>query len=300
MLTLTILGSNSAIPAYGRNPTAQLLQSTDASYLIDCGEATQIQMVKYKLKWRNLHHIFISHLHGDHYFGLIGLINSMALASRTAPLHVYGPPMLAGILDIQLKASESTLPFTLHFHALEHEGEILNDDKMSVQCFKTIHRIECWGFLFKQKKKPRKILPERVEAYQVPKEYFNQLQLGKDYLHPKGTIIPNEELTVAATPPKSYAYCADTAYTTSFVEKIKDVNLLYHEATYLEAAIDKAKERYHSTARQAADIALKVNAGKLIIGHYSSRYEVLDEFLNEAKEVFSNTELAIDGVSYTI
>lgn len=300
MLTLTILGSNSAIPAYGRNPTAQVLQTDDATYLIDCGEGTQMQMVKFKVKWRNLNHIFISHLHGDHYFGLIGLINSMGLLGRTAPLHIYGPPLLKDIIDIQLNSANAEMPYTIIFHNLNDEGEILNDGKMIVECFKTEHRIDCWGFVFRQKKKPRKIDAQKVEHFKIPVEYFGRLQMGEDFIGTDGAVISNAALTLPATPPKSYAYCADTAYTLSFINKIKDVDLLYHEATYLKSAIDKAIERYHSTTQQAADIALKAGAKKLMIGHYSSRYETIDDFLKEAKEIFENTELAVDGCSILI
>lgn len=300
MFNLTILGCNSALPAYGRNPTAQVLQTNDSAYLIDCGEGTQSQFVRYKLKRANISHIFISHLHGDHYFGLIGLISSMGLLCRTTPLHIHGPALLKEIIDLHIKVSETRLPFDIHFHPLGEDGIIADDDKVIVESFRVEHRIACWGFLFRQKKKPRKILPDRTTSYGVPHTFFSKLQMGEDYINPKGTIVPNEELTTASSPAKSYAYCADTVHSYKFIERIKNTDLLYHEATYLSNAIDKALHRYHSTAAQAADIALKSGAKKLIIGHFSSRYEVLDELLKEAKEVFENTELAVEGSCFEI
>lgn len=300
MLALTILGNNSAIPAWDRNPTAQILQSLEECYLIDCGESTQIQMAKYKIRRSKINHIFISHLHGDHYFGLIGLLTSMSLLSRTQDLHLHAPAMLEQIINLQLKVADTKLSYRIYFHPITSDGIIVNDNKIIVESFKVKHRIECWGFLFKEKKNPRKINSERVKAYEIPKSYYEQLQKGEDYITKKGTIVPNEEVTVAAAKPKSYAYCADTIYDETLVKKIKSVDLLYHEATYLKGLHERAAERFHSTTVQAASIAKKGNVKKLLIGHFSSKYEILDEFLTEAKEVFENTELAIQGVSYRI
>ena len=300
MLALTILGNNSAIPAWDRNPTAHILQSLDECYLIDCGEGTQIQMAKYKIRRSKINHIFISHLHGDHYFGLIGLLTSMSLLSRTQDLHLHAPATLEQIINLQLEAADTKLSYHIYFHPITSDGIIVNDNKIIVESFKVKHRIECWGFLFKEKKKPRKINSDRVKLYEIPKSFYEQLQKGEDYITKKGTVVPNEEVTIAGAISKSYAYCADTIYDETLVEKIKSVDLLYHEATYLKALHERAAERFHSTTVQAAAIAKKGMVKKLLIGHFSSKYEILDEFLTEAKEVFENTELALQGVSYRI
>ena len=300
MLALTILGNNSAIPAWDRNPTAHILQSLEECYLIDCGEGTQIQMAKYKIRRSRLHHIFISHLHGDHYFGLIGLLTSMSLLSRTQDLHLHAPAALEQIINLQLSVAGVQLSYPLYFHAITTENIIVDDNKITVKSFKVKHRIECWGFLFTEKKNPRKIDSVRISAYEIPKTFYEKLQKGEDYITKKGTIIPNEEVTVAGIKPKSYAYCADTIYDETLVEKIKFVDLLYHEATYLKNLQERAAERFHSTTIQAAAIAKKAEVKKLLIGHFSSKYEMLDEFLTEATEVFENTELALQGVSYRI
>jgi ribonuclease Z len=300
MLALTILGNNSAVPAWDRNPTAHILQSLDECYLVDCGEGTQIQMGKYKIRRSRINHIFISHLHGDHYFGLIGLLTSMSLLSRTQDLHLHAPAALEPIIALQLKAADTKLSYELYFHAITSDGIIVNDNKITVESFKTRHRIECWGFLFTEKKNPRKIDSMRVKAYEIPKSFYDKLQKGEDYVTKKGTIIPNEEVTIAGARPKKYAYCADTIFDETLVEKIKNVDLLYHEATYLKALEQRAAERFHSTTIQAATIAKLGKVKKLLIGHFSSKYEVLDEFLVEAAEVFENTELALQGVSYRI
>ena len=300
MLSVTILGNNSAIPAHGRNPTSQVLQTQDESYLIDCGEGTQQQLAKYKIKRARINHIFISHLHGDHYFGLIGLLTSMGLLGRTTDLHLHAPSLLQEIIHLQLKAADTILPYKIFFHPLGDECQIANDKKITVECIKVNHRIDCWGFIFREKKNPRSIDAEKVKAYEIPAAYFEALQKGADYTNKKGTIIPNEELTTANAAPKSYAYCADTIYDETIVNKVKNVDLLYHEATYLKDLALKAAERFHSTTEQAATIAKKAHVKKLIIGHFSSKYEVLDDFLKEAVEVFPSTELALEGVCYSI
>ena len=300
MLALTILGNNSAIPAFDRNPTAQVLQTLDESYLIDCGEGTQMQMSKFKIRRSKINRIFISHLHGDHYFGLIGLLTSMSLLNRTQNLHIHAPAALEEIINLQLKVADTHLSYPVHFHALEKEGLIADDNKITVHCFSLQHRIECWGFIFYQKKNPRKINAERARIYEIPAAFYEQLQQGTDYVNKKGTIIPNEEVTFAAAKPKSYAYCADTIYDEGLVEKIKEIDLLYHETTYLKDLDERAAARFHSTTVQAAAIAKKAGVKKLLIGHFSSRYETLDEFLKETTEVFENTELALEGVCYKI
>lgn len=300
MLALTILGNNSAIPAFGRNPTSQVLQTQDDIFLIDCGEGTQLQLSKYKIRKSRISHIFISHMHGDHYFGLIGLLTSMSLLTRTQDLHLHAPPLLKEIIDLQLQAANTTLTYKVHFHPLNEEGVIANTSKISIECFKVKHRIECWGFIFREIKKPRHIDADRVRSYEIPASFYEQLQKGEDYRTKKGTVIPNEELTTAATKPVSYAYCADTIYDESLVEKIKGVDLLYHEATYLKDQHLRAADRFHSTTAQAAEIAKKGAVKKLLIGHFSSKYEFLDDFLTEAKEIFEETELALEGLCFKV
>jgi len=300
LLAITILGNNSAIPAFGRNPTAQLLQTQDSSFLIDCGEGTQNQLAKYKLKRSKISHIFISHLHGDHYFGLIGILTSMSLLSRIQELHLHGPAPLEEIINLQLKVASITLNYPLYFHALTEEGIISDTGKIIVSCFKVEHRIECWGFLFKEKKKPRSVVPELAKAYEIPAAFYDKLQNGENYINKKGTIIENVSVTIAAPKPKSYAYCADTLFDPSIAEKIKHVDLVYHETTYLKDLEKRAAERFHSTTVQAGMIAQLAEAGQLMIGHFSSKYESLDEFLTETQAVFKNTVLAIEGSCYKI
>ncbi|RYY45923.1 MAG: ribonuclease Z [Chitinophagaceae bacterium] len=300
MLSVTILGNNSAIPAHGRNPTAQVLQTQDECYLIDCGEGTQQQLAKYKIKRGRINHIFISHLHGDHYFGLIGLLTSMGLLGRSTDLHLHAPAPLEEIIRLQLSAADTILPYKLFFHPLGEECQIADDKKITVECIKVNHRIPCWGFVFREKKNPRRIDPELVKAYEIPSAYYEALQKGADYTTKKGTIISNIDLTTANSPAKAYAYCADTLYDESIVDKVKQVDLLYHEATYLKAFATQAAERYHSTTEEAASIAKQAKAKKLIIGHFSSKYEVLDEFLVESCAIFPNTELALEGTCYII
>jgi len=295
LLALTILGNNSAIPAFDRNPTAQVLQTPEESFLIDCGEGTQMQLSKYKIKRSKINHIFISHLHGDHYFGLIGLLTSMSLLNRTQDLHLHAPAELEQLIQLQLAFASTHLCYNLHFHALPAAGIIVETNKMTVECFPVKHRINCWGFLFREKKNPRKLDAERAKIYEIPAAFYDQLQQGKDYVTKKGTIVPNEEVTTAAAKPKSYAYCADTIFDESLADKVKAVDMLYHETTYLKDLHERAASRFHSTTVQAGTIAKNAAVKKLLIGHFSSKYENLAEFLMETKECFENTGLAIEG-----
>jgi len=298
LFAVTILGNNSAIPAHNRHPTSQVLQTAEHMMLIDCGEGTQMQMSTYKIKRSKLDHIFISHLHGDHYFGLIGLLNSLALNNRTNDLHIYAPEKLQSVIRLQMEVAGAAFPYHLYFYNLEKEEIIFEDKKLSVECFKVNHRIECWGFLFKEKKNVRKIDIGQVKKYKVPKIFFENLHRGEDFINSENKMIKNEILTAVADPPKSYAYCADTAFYEPIAEKIKGVDLVYHESTYLDNDSKKAGERFHSTSKQAALIAKKAGAKKLLLGHFSSQYETLDEFKNEACEIFENTEIAEEGACY--
>jgi ribonuclease Z len=300
MLAVTILGNNSAIPAHGRHPTAQVITTSDDLLLFDCGEGTQIQILNMKIRRNKINHIFISHLHGDHYFGLIGLINSFALLSRIQPLHVYGPAALEEIIKLQLQLADTHLPFQFTYHPITEDGLILETNHYTVECFSTKHRIECRGFLVREKKNTRKINIEKARALQVPVSFFNQLQRGEDYIQENGTIVKNSEVTFENAKPRSYAFSADTIYDEELIPSFKNVDLLYHEATYPHALEEKAKERFHSTSKQAAQIALKADVKKLLIGHFSAKFEDLGDFEKEAREVFTDTELAQEGVTYLI
>jgi len=300
MFGVTILGNNSALPAHDRHPTAQVITMSDQLFLVDCGEGTQIQMNLYKIRRNRINHIFISHMHGDHYFGLPGLITSYGLLDRVHDLHLYAPSPLQTLLDFQLSISATQLPYALHFHPLEDAEILVDDQKFSVECFRVFHRIDCWGFLFREKRKPRKINGEQTSKYQVPIAYFERLKLGEDYINDAGETIPNHMLTVPNKPAKSYAFCADTLYTESLAEKVKGVTMLYHEATYLQDKLEKAISRFHSTSVQAAMLAKLACVKQLLIGHFSSNYDTLDEFLTEAQEIFPNTQLALEGQTYLV
>jgi ribonuclease Z len=300
VLSVTILGNNSAVPAHNRHPTAQVLQTPDHAFLIDCGEGTQMQMNLYKIRRSKINQVFISHLHGDHYFGLIGLLTSLGLNHRTNDMHIFAPKPLKEIIDLQLNVANVHLPYSIYFYELNNEEIIYEDKKISVECFRVNHRIECWGFLFKEKKNLRKIDPQKIKRYQIPPSFYEQQHQGKDFLSPDGVIIKNEILTSAVSPPKSYAYCADTAYFEPIIGKIKGVDLLYHESTYLNDLEQKAVSRFHSTAKQAATIAKKAGAKRLLLGHFSSMYEELGVFKTEACEVHENTEIAEEGACYFV
>ncbi len=300
MFGVTILGNNSALPAYDRHPTAQVLTLDQFQFLIDCGEGTQMQLSRYKIRRSRINHIFISHLHGDHYFGLPGLITSMGLLNRVNDLHLYGPAPLKPILDLILQAADTRLPYTLHFHPLLEEGIIVDDVKFEIECFRVFHRIECWGFVFREKKPLRKIDKEKITQYNIASDDFEKIKMGEDFTTESGDVVLNKDITLPNVPARSYAFCADTVFSERIAEKAKDVTLLYHETTYLKELEERAFDRFHSTTVQAAQIAIKANAQRLLIGHFSSKYELLDNFLKEASEVFPKTDLAIEGVSYRI
>ncbi len=300
MFGVTILGNNSALPAYDRHPTSQVVTLDQFQFLIDCGEGTQMQLARYKIRRSRINHIFISHLHGDHYFGLPGLITSMGLLGRDTDLHLYGPALIKPILDLMIQAAGTQIGYTLHFHPLINEEILLDDPKFTVECFRVFHRIECWGFIFREKKKPRKINKETIGFYHLPAVYYDRLKMGENVTAENGQVILNENVTVSNAPAKSYAFCADTLYNPIVAEKVKEVTLLYHETTYLKSLQDRALHRFHSTTVQAADIALKANAKSLLIGHFSSKYEELGPFLEEAREIFPDANLAIEGVTYRV
>jgi ribonuclease Z len=300
MLAVTILGNNSAVPAFNRHPTSQVITMDGNLLLVDCGEGTQIQMINYKIRRAKISHIFISHLHGDHYFGLVGLINSFSLLGHQQELHVFAPHPLQEIIELQLTVAHTTLCYPLHFHTISGEGILVDNEKFTVKCFPTNHRIECYGFSFHEKKKARKLNVEKANQLNIPVQFFDRLKHGEDYTLPDGTVIKHESVTEEPSPGKTYAFCADTKYDETIIPHIAHADMIYHETTYLDALQDRAADRFHTTSKQAALIAKKANVKKLLIGHFSSKYDTLEEFEQEAREVFPDTELALEGVSYKV
>lgn len=300
MLSVTILGNNSAVPAFNRHPTSQVVSQDGTNYLVDCGEGTQIQMIKYKIRRGKISHIFISHLHGDHYFGLIGLLNTFGLLNHKQELYVYGPSPLQQIIEMQMKVAETQLPYPLYFHTLTKPEILVDNDKIKISCFPTTHRIECYGFLFEEKEGKRKLLIDKVRKLNIPISFYSSLQNGLDYITPRGQVIRNDEVTTSADKGKKYAFCADTRYDESMIQYIYGADMIYHETTYLDNFRDKAFERFHCTTRQAAELARKAMVKKLLIGHFSSKYNTLEQFEIEARQIFPNTELAIEGSTYEI
>lgn len=296
-MKLTILGCYSATPKISTHTTSQVLEINNHIFLIDCGEGTQVQLRRRKIKFSRIKHIFISHLHGDHFFGLIGLISSFGLLNRETELHVYGPKGIKEIIVLQLKLSKSWTKFPLYFHELEStEAEVIFEDKkVSVETIPLEHRVYTNGFLFREKPGERKLLVEEVRKHNIDVAYYNSIKKGKDIQLEDGTKIPNEMLTNPPRDPFAYAFCSDTVYKPAIIPQLRGINMLYHESTFLEKHIDKADKTKHSTAKQAAEIAKAAEVGKLILGHYSTRYANLNLFLKEAKSVFQNVELAEDG-----
>src|ERR1043166_8436102 len=300
MLAVTILGNNSAVPAFDRHPTSQVVTTDGNLFLVDCGEGTQIQMIKYRIRRSRISHIFISHLHGDHYFGLVGLINSFGLLSHLQDLHVYAPYPLQEIIEWQLKVASTTLPYKLFFHTINKEDTLVDEEKFCVKCFPTNHRIECYGFSFHEKKSKRRLNVDKAREFNIPVAFYDSLKNGEDYAAPDGSVVKHQWVTEDTPPGKTYVFCADTKYDETIIPHIRDADLIYHETTYLDALQERAADRFHSTSRQAALIAKKANVKKLLIGHFSSNYDTLEEFETEAREVFLNTELALEGVTYKV
>ena len=300
MFAVTILGNNSAVPAFDRHPTSQVVTMNGNNFLVDCGEGTQIQMINYKIRRSKISHIFISHLHGDHYFGLVGLLNSFSLLSRIQDLHVFGPAPLQEIIELQLRVADTKLSYNIYFHTITDEGILVEEEKYRVRCFKTTHRIECYGFVFEEKKQRRKLLIDKAKEHGVPASFYDRLKLGENYTNKQGEVIQNEWVTTAGARGRSYAYCADTRYEEKIIPHIQGADLIYHETTYLDFLQERADQRFHCTSKQAATIAKKAEVKKLLIGHFSSKYDTLDEFETEAREVFPDTELALEGTTYLV
>ncbi|MCF6132276.1 ribonuclease Z [Flavobacterium wongokense] len=299
-MKLTILGCYAATPRTITNPTSQVLEIRNRMFLIDCGEGTQVQLRKNKLKFSKINHIFISHLHGDHFYGLVGLISTFMLLNRQTDLHVYGPKGIKEIILLQLRYSNSYTGYNLYFHELDSkESEVVfEDDKVLVKTIPLKHRIYTNGYLFQEKAKERKLNIEAVEKYNIDVVYYRKIKYGGDIKLEDGTIIPNAELTFDPEPAKSYAFCSDTMYDESIIPIIEKCDVLYHETTFLESEADKAESTMHSTAKQAAMIAQKANVKDLILGHYSTRYSNIELFRQEALTIHPNVLLADDGVVF--
>jgi ribonuclease Z len=297
-----ILGSSSATPIYQRHPTAQVLNVHERFFLIDCGEGTLIQLNRYKIRFHRINHIFISHLHGDHYLGLMGLLSTMHLQGRTNELYVHGPAELWQIIELQLRLSDTRLRYPLHFRPVDPKvpAALYEDELVRISSIPLQHRIPCTGFLVEERPRPRKIIKDKLVGLDVPLEQYQSLKEGKDLMLADGRVIPNEVLTMEPVPSRRYAFCSDTVYDEGLAETLKGVDLLYHEATFLHELEQRALETFHSTARQAATIAKKAEVKRLIIGHFSARYKNLYPLLEEAKEVFDQTTLALEGDRFSI
>lgn len=296
-MNLTVLGCYAATPRTITNPTSQVLEMQNRLFLIDCGEGTQVQLRKNKIKFSKINQIFISHLHGDHCYGLIGLVSTFMSLGRVNDLHIFGPKGIKQIINLQLRLSNSWTSYKLIFHELTStESEVVfEDDKVIVSTIPLKHRVYTNGFLFQEKVGERKLDINAVQEYEIDKCYFQNIKNGKDITLDDGRVIENSKLSFDAVAPKSYAFCSDTVYDESIVPLIKEVDVLYHESTFLDSEEHLSGKTMHCTAKQAAKIALKANVGQLILGHYSTRYPSIELFREEAQTIFENILLADDG-----
>ena len=300
-LEVLIVGSGSALPTISANQTSQVITCGNQSFLVDCGEGTQVQLRKNKVKIQNINHVFISHLHGDHFFGLVGLLSTMHLLGRRADLQIHGPKGLDEIVEIQFRNAGNNLSFNMLFNTVEKSGLILyEDNKVIITSIPLKHRIPCFGFHFQEKKGLRKLDGHKLVQHDIPIYARKSIAEGQDFRSDEGVVIKNAELTFDPVSPTSYAFCSDTAYSEKLIPFIQNVDLLYHEATFLESERDRAKKTFHSTAKDAASIALQANAGQLILGHFSNRYKNKDGFLQEARSVFKNTLVAKEGEVFKV
>ena len=297
---VTTIGTGAALPARGRLPSAQVVNLGDRLYMIDCGEGTQEQLRRGGIRLQHLKHIFISHMHGDHYLGLMGLLSTLHLLGRTEVLNVHGPAPLAEVIHVQLRASQTYLRYPLNINTtpLESGAVVMEDDRLVVTSLALQHRIPCTGFLLSEKPGERRLRLDAIDR--IPHYLRNKVKSGADLEQPDGSAVPNAELTLPPSPPRTYAYCSDTAYNPDLVQHIRGVDLLYHEATFTEQLAARAKETMHSTAAQAALIARDAGVGQLLLGHFSSRYKTVDPLLAEARAVFVKTIASEEGGVYAI
>ena len=299
---LTILGSSSATPTAKRHTTAQLLNIAERFFLIDCGEATQIQLRRYKIRFQRINHIFISHLHGDHYLGLMGLLSSLHLLGRKNEINIYAPAGLKRIIDLQLELSATVLNYKIIWHDLNCEKPemIFSDNLLTVETIILNHRIPCCGFLFREKPRPFTIDKERADFHKVPLSQMMTVKNGGDAVLADGTVVPNYLITNGKKKSRSYAFCSDTRFDERVVQAVKEMDLLYHEATFLHEMLERAKQTCHSTALEAGRVARLAKVKKLLIGHFSVRYLDLQLLLDEARTEFAETFLAEEGVTFSI
>lgn len=299
---ILVLGSSSATPTSERNPSGQLLNICERYFLVDCGEATQIQLRRFGARFQRISHIFISHLHGDHFFGLPGLLSTMHLLGRQQPLTICGPPELQDIIGHIQKVGDTRLSYTITWKNTSGDGlQLLHeDDKVEVYCFPLRHRIFCRGFLFREKPLPRKIDKERLKSLDISFADIQLLKAGRDVINNKGETILNRDATIDPPPVRSYGYCSDTIFDPEIVKYIKGVDVLYHESTFLDDLKERAARTYHSTAKQAAEIARLAGVKQLLLGHYSARYGETELFAKEAAGVFENCMLTTDGKKIVI
>ncbi len=297
-----ILGCGSALPTLKHNSSAQVVEVRGKLFLVDCGEGTQVLLRRSRISFTKIQAVFISHLHGDHCFGLIGMISTFGLLGRTAPLHVYAPAELQPMLDAQLQMFCFGLDFEVVFHAVDttRHQPIYSDRSLVVESIPLEHRIPCCGFLFREKPLLPHIRRDMIDAYEIPVSHINNIKNGADWTMPDGTLVPNSRLTKPADPPRSYAYCSDTRYIPTLHQLLKNVSLLYHESTYSQEQADRAAQYWHSTAHEAALVARDAGVGCLMLGHYSARYEDEEKLLNEARKVFENTCLSDEGMVFDV
>ncbi len=302
LFRVTILGSSSALPTSERFPTAHLLNVNERFFLIDCGEGTQMQLRKYRIRLGKIHHIFISHLHGDHIFGIFGLLSSFSLLGREEPLHVFGPEGLEEMVLDHLKFFQNDLGFELYFHRIQcRRPALIHEDKnITVLSLPMVHRIPTCGFLFREQPRERKFLKEKISEYNIPVKDIVKIKQGADFIMPDGSSISNSVLTLPPRAPRSYAFCSDTRPNKKNIPLLEGVDLLYHEATFAREDASLAHETFHSTTRQAAEMAAETRAGKLIIGHFSSRYKDISVLESEAREIFPDTTAVNDGDRFEI
>lgn len=299
---VTILGSSGALPAYGRHPASQLVEVQNRHFLVDCGEGAQMQLMRLQVNFHRINHIFISHLHGDHYLGLMGLIFTMHLQKRVNNLHIYSHRGLDEIITTHLRYSKSAPNFKLVFHFLEKgvKEVIFEDEIMTVESLPLNHKIRCSGFIFREKPKQPRIDKSKLPP-NLPIQQIARLKRGEDVIDENGVILyPNAALTLPPRKSRSYAYCSDTVFDETLIPHLTAIDLLYHEATFMNSESSKALETKHSTSSQAASIAHQSNVGKLLLGHFSARYKELNMLLQEAQTIFANTALAVEGESFTI
>lgn len=300
---VTVLGSSSATLANHRGLTSHVVNYGGNHVMFDCGEGTQLQMRRFNVAMQRIEHIFISHLHGDHYYGLIGLISTYHLYQRENPLHIYAHEPLKKIIDIQLEASQTELSYPLYFHTIpyNHRGILMETEDFSIHTFPMKHSIPTNGFVIREKERPRKMVKEAIKSVDIPNEAFDELKHGRDYKREDGKVLRSEDFTTEPLPSRSYAFCSDTGYTEDFLEDIRDVTLLYHEATFMKGDVPSEQlGKYHTTAEQAAKIAQMAGAKHLLLGHFSGRYESLEPLEKEAGQIFPSTRIVEDGQRYLI